>query len=80
MTLAPSLRALVDFRSFHRTRRNRANVVMQSSKAKDLYTLLLHHSILVHLPMLKDSVQGFIYDTTLAWKYTDTGRADSRSA
>src|SRR6266576_4396229 len=31
MTLAPSLRALVDFRSFHRTRRNRANVVMQSS-------------------------------------------------
>src|SRR5437660_9129789 len=35
MTLAPSLRALVDFRSFHRTRRNRANVVMQSSEAKD---------------------------------------------
>src|SRR5437660_9558930 len=32
MTLAPSLRALVDFRSFHRTRRNRANVVMQSSE------------------------------------------------
>src|SRR5438309_1972915 len=35
MTLAPSLRALV-FRNYHRTRRDRANVVMQSSAAKDL--------------------------------------------